>query len=54
MHKFTDDAATSATKPAVLFSNYWNYEWAVTSEDAITMSSGKLEESLSFLNEIED
>ena len=49
-----EDVSAETIKPTALFSNYWNYEWAVTSEDAITLSSGKMEESLSFLDNTED
>lgn len=49
-----DGESGQTPKPTALFSNYWNYEWAVTSEDAIALSSGKLEDSLSFLDGAEE
>jgi hypothetical protein len=49
-----DDSSSEAVKPTALFSNFWNYEWAITSEDAITLSSSKMEESLSFLDNVEE
>lgn len=46
-----EDESGDTPTPSALFSNYWNFQWAVTSEDAISLSSSKLEDSLSFLDD---